>query len=440
MATETEPVSFPEVKVEPELMIENEETSLSEIESNKSIVKRRKRRTTPARASTIQRPGKFLRLAPDDKPELFKSLTDPYECSFCKERFREIVTLTEHLKKHRTEKWPGHEKTTHPCPICDSVWSNKSRLKRHLINSHYKSSTYKCHHCTVFRTLTKATLEEHLLFRHFDIEQQCPDCEIVLPNRRSYLRHIKTHQLPNQLQCPGCKRCFATPQQYRFHMKTNKTVIGCKQCDAAFHTVRSLDTHMQIVHDWIFTCEVCKLPLANRQNYNIHLRIQHSIHVKPSCKYCAREFESTGEMVAHQKSEHELQNYICETCGKNFKTTTQLNVHVKYKHQINADDVRKVKCDLCGKTLRDKKSVERHIKLIHMNCKPTSKTPKLVYTCPQCPQWKFSRHQHLEGHMVIHNTENRRFFQCFNCGIAYTRRQKFDIHVKKCFAIGTDNN
>jgi RNase P subunit RPR2 len=394
------------------------------VESSQSTIKRRvKQKPTKKR--------KIVRLTPDDEPELFKSLIDPYECSFCKERFRQRFTLFEHLKKHRTEKRQQHKKiTSYPCSICNRDLASKFRLKSHLINSHYKSSSYECHHCPQFRTLTKANLEEHLLMRHFDIEQKCTDCSIVLPNRRMFLKHIKQHQLPNQLQCPGCKRCFATAQQYRFHVKTHKTVISCKQCDAAFHSVRSLDTHMQIVHDWVFTCEVCKLPLANRQNYNIHLRVQHSIHVKPSCKYCAQEFESTGEMMAHQKSEHEYRNYICETCGKNFNTGHEMRSHVSSRHKKDLDMV-KEKCHLCGKVMRDKKSVEGHIKRLHTNNTPR-KLPKLVYTCPKCPQWKFARHQHLEGHMIVHNTDNRRFFQCFNCGIAYTRRQKFDIHVKKC--------
>jgi Zinc finger, C2H2 type len=425
-------------KAEPELIIENQwnENSFTEsiVKPDPETSEPQTQQPTPKRRKKRRPSGHLVRLEPDDDPELFKSLIDPYECSFCKERFRQRIALTEHIKQHRSEKWPGwpgfNKTNQYPCPICNRVMITRYQLKRHLISSHYANNTYECHHCPVFKTLTKANLEEHLLIRHFNIEQKCPDCPIVLPNRREYMKHIKKHQLPDQLQCPGCKRCFANPQHYRFHIDTYKTVINCKQCDAGFHTVRTLDTHMQIAHKFVFTCDECQMPLANRLTMNSHLRILHNIHVKPSCKYCGQEFDSIDEMMAHQRNEHVSRNYICETCGKNFITRSTMLTHVSRRHMDDVPIV-KEKCPICGRELKDKKILQRHIKAQHTNKKP-KKSSSLMYSCPKCPQWRFGRHQQLDAHMIVHNTENRRFFHCLNCGIAFTRKQKFDLHMQKC--------
>jgi Zinc-finger of C2H2 type/Zinc finger, C2H2 type len=432
--SEAYPNSFLEVKckIEPELLIEN--LANDDILPETVFKPEPKNLSKPASKRTgRKRKGQTVRLTPNDEPELFKSLIDPYECSFCTKRFRLHSKLTKHLKQHRSDVMPEQKTTARnpSCPICQQVMASKYCLKRHLINSHYLYSTYRCHHCSEFKSLTKARMEEHLQLWHFETEQACPDCSNVLPNRRAYLKHIKEHQT-GKLQCPGCKRSFTKPAQYRTHLKINKTVIHCKQCNAGFHSVRARDVHMQTLHGLVFTCDVCKKPLSNRLNYNSHLRIQHSIHVKPCCKICAKEFEYTEEMVAHEMSEHATRNYICETCGQNFMDKSTMLKHITARH---TDDEKVVKenCRVCGKLLK-KDSMRNHIRKMHTENR-VRKMPKLVYTCPQCPQWKFSRHQHLEGHMIVHNTENRQFFQCSSCGIAYTRRQKFDIHVKKCLIV-----
>jgi Zinc finger, C2H2 type len=360
------------------------------------------------------------------------SLTDGHECAFCANRFQQRANLVDHLETYHSDKWPvATFNDCLPCPFCRRTLPNKYTLNRHILNSHYKRHAYECHHCDTFNTLTKSTLKKHLLMRHFNIEQTCLHCDTILPNRRAYIKHTAKHHPTKTLQCPGCKRTFATTQQYKRHMRTQKVVVHCQQCETIFHTARALDAHMANFHNKVYVCEICEFPLGKLDTYNAHMLNKHGVHQKPRCGYCGREFESNEQLDVHQKTDHEsllAQDFICDLCGKGFVLKHSLAAHLK-AHRDKVES-KMIRCHLCGKMLKHAKNLESHIKVIHLKIR--KRPQKIEYKCPKCPQWKFPGRQSLGGHMIVHNTENRPFFQCLMCGMAYTRKHKYDVHVTKC--------
>jgi uncharacterized C2H2 Zn-finger protein len=356
-----------------------------------------------------------------------------YECAFCQKMHNTKKKLIRHMRQHRTERRRTLEKEdskNYWCSICQKNLSRKNSYMQHLLNRHHKGEAYKCHHCPAFKALTKKNMEDHLLLRHFEIERKCSECNKVFANESSYQKHMRIHTAASTVyQCPSCKKTFRRISTYEKHMRTQKFSINCQQCDAVFHSAMTLDAHMANFHNKVYTCEICKFPLGKLETYNIHMLKKHGIHQKPRCRHCGIEFESTEQLAAHMKGDHMTgKDYICELCGQSFIHQTTLASHVKRHNKVA--ERKSVKCHLCGKMLRHSKSLESHIKVIHL--KMRQRPQKIEYICPKCPQWKFPGRQSLGGHMIVHNTENRPFFQCLKCGMAYTRKQKYDVHITKC--------
>jgi Drought induced 19 protein (Di19), zinc-binding len=315
------------------------------------------------------------------------------------------------------------------CDGCGTVM-RKSQLERHFISKHYKGLSYSCHHCPYFKTLTRTKILAHLYTSHFVSDNQCKQCQKVLPNYRSLQTHLEKHrEAAIGIQCEGCKQRFSRHQTYYLHIKANPLLFNCTECELGFHTVRALDKHLEKTHKKVYTCPICQLPLHLLLTYDTHMWKQHGVRTKPRCRYCGKEFESTEQLAAHSQSEHKPlkdKNVVCEVCGKKYDTQYKLAQHIRNTHRKTTGQL--FPCPQCPKQYKGKIALNFHIKRVHLNERPADSK---LYPCTKC-SLTFLKRQFLEGHMLCHNTENRPFFQCMQCGIAYTRRQKLEVHKNKC--------
>ena len=147
------------------------------------------------------------------------------DCGNCGKNFQSEV----HLKAH--QKYVHSEIRKHICKTCGSKFKQKKDLKVHLLNKHdlnnikedydEKSDTgngYKCE--SAFRY--KKNLNAQVRSNHLKVDSfPCTDCDLIIRNKRSLVRHKKTKPGPNETHhvCPLCKKDFSDKITMKEHEK-----------------------------------------------------------------------------------------------------------------------------------------------------------------------------------------------------------------------------
>ena len=115
----------------------------------------------------------------------------------------------------------------------------------------------KCPHCPGRPPFSKeANLKRHIQYMHLK-EYQCPDqdCSEIFPSRKELIEHEKEkHRLKCKLCTKFVRATFKTQQQLRRHIK----LVHEKQ--------KRHESHF---------CNVCKLPLRTKTEYQLHLVKKH---------------------------------------------------------------------------------------------------------------------------------------------------------------------
>jgi KRAB domain-containing zinc finger protein len=327
------------------------------------------------------------------------------------------------------------------CAHCPSSFHYRSQFATHVdthrLDKQNKLGAYECHHCPTKRFTRKHSLKEHLETSHFPhqirtiskeklIRHTCPVCSKRYSNRNRFADHLSEHNELKKPECHVCKKTFQKLSLLLFHLRHQKASFKCTKCEMGFHHRTTMDKHMEMVHNESYVCKICSLPLFTRRTYETHQLSRHGVKTKAQCKYCDQTFDSKQDMKQHltQHIEAPKRSFVCEQCGHTFRQETDMKLH-----QESHTTMEKTKCDLCPKKFKNTRTLANHVKTVHLRKK--ARAAKTEYPCTMCPL-RFERRQFLEGHLIVHNTENRPFFQCNKCGVAYTRRQKLQIHVTKC--------
>jgi len=79
------------------------------------------------------------------------------------------------------------QKGKNPCPYCEKVFQNNSRLERH-IRSHTGERPFTCTLCGD-RFKQKCHLTVHVRRHHF----KCPICSLQFPHKSALIEHVSTH-------------------------------------------------------------------------------------------------------------------------------------------------------------------------------------------------------------------------------------------------------
>lgn len=316
-----------------------------------------------------------------------------YQCTHCPKRFRNKITMKNHLLNyHRTME----------CRICSKTFSHSGALKQHL-QKHMGEKTmnnlkmWSCSFCKM-KFFTSQELNVHQ-GTHTDVPfyqcKMCPMSFTVKCHHQSHEReHTRKSNMERPFECYLCKRKFALQHFLLNHMRIHTKKYDCRICLQLFNREADLDMHM-LTHSGKhrYECRHCKRGFDYRTSFVRHLRI-HNDEKPFECELCHKKFREKDYLIAHKRT-HSADKTIDRT-----KFTWKYSFDQKFRQsKTNSRDgktrtrVGKVfKCKICFKILKNENELNSHFE---------GHTGKYLFECQQCEKG-FDYRQNLYRHMKIH--------------------------------------
>ena len=116
---------------------------------------------------------------------------------------------------------------------------------------------------------------------------KCPKCDTVFTRKNNIERHIAVvHEGQKLFKCSTCDDCFSTNQVLKSHIATvheGQKPFKCSICDSSFTRSGSLTKHIATVHEGKkpFKCSICDSSFSIRWNLKTHIVKVHEIQ-KPN--------------------------------------------------------------------------------------------------------------------------------------------------------------
>lgn len=165
----------------------------------------------------------------------------PYECEFCKKKFRRSTNFKNHVRVHTGIR-------PFDCKECGKRFSQAAYLVIHT-RTHTKEKPFPCTLCD------RAFISGSLLGNH-------------------YKRHndIRPHK------CDQCEQCFHTPHDLREHTRskhTDEKPFQCDVCGRVFAKQQFLRQHQHLHDGKKFQCHFCPMVFSQTAGRRGHERKVH---------------------------------------------------------------------------------------------------------------------------------------------------------------------
>uniref|UniRef100_H2Z287 C2H2-type domain-containing protein n=1 Tax=Ciona savignyi TaxID=51511 RepID=H2Z287_CIOSA len=185
----------------------------------------------------------------------------------------------------------------------------------------------------------------------------CDMCRLDLPNRCSYVAHMRMHKRAPPHVCPECGQCFnENGMEFNMHMRVDCLHLSRVSC---------------------FKCKLCNVTFVSDDQLRNHLRIKHA-QVFYKCRECPMAFKTISNISNHQRNVHnqtpEPTNtlktiYKCPLCDTVFTDcnhSQQLFVlHKHFDSHISSLRITAYKCYLCSQVFEDKQVLSDHLRTSH---------------------------------------------------------------------------
>ena len=117
------------------------------------------------------------------------------------------------------------------------------------------------------------------------------------------------------------------------------------------------------LQDTEYKCDICGKSFSRPSNVARHVETIHTKTKTFPCKWCGKDFKSTGGRDMHIHADHRGIRFDCNLCGKVFKRKGSLDRHVLGVHQQGVTSM--FKCPVCLKEFKQKSHLKTHLKNIH---------------------------------------------------------------------------
>ncbi|EFN65181.1 RAS-responsive element-binding protein 1, partial [Camponotus floridanus] len=316
------------------------------------------------------------------------------------------------------------ENSSHPCPMCPSVFSSSHELTNHLRGHNSPRSTdcsgeedYSCGVCN--KVLSSASsLDRHVLVHSGERPFKCKYCDMSFTTNGNMNRHVRcTHRMASPNSCTdsegssGSERPATTNQsEYNNNELTRRnspTLIDDRQQTSSPDNHRA--NKRKCSQDDASDTEEQKRHKTLMNNTTMLIRCQpDGEQMTFGCLICGKDFVSGAMLEAHMEHMHPESLATCEICNMSFKNHRQLNLHRSmshYKKNANGNNSRRSTVDGFGDLTFMDFSAAKFAEIARRMCEQ-------------------------ELHRPASGEANR--FQCMKCLHAFPCRQAQLDHEKEC--------
>ena len=224
----------------------------------------------------------------------------PYECDFCRKKYKDRGALSKHMLKHQ-EKHVS-------CDICKREFLNSTQVKRHM----------RFHMSWPGDTFIKQKLGKTNTTNGNDAVGS-PEKDAGETNPKKNSPDEGSSKIGKELRSYQCKYCHQSFRHYsNMNAHTNKVhkekKVKCEECDKMFTYQYELRVHM-----FIHQNETGEEPKSKYQ-----------------CVACGKFFQRATTLKNHERTTHlGIKRFKCEVCGKEFGTKFNMKVHLDKQHSID---------------------------------------------------------------------------------------------------------
>ena len=285
------------------------------------------------------------------------------------------------------------------------------------------------------------------------------ECEKVLKNRRSYLKHYSLiHQKKTgSYVCRICSETFTSWRSRGSHEAKEHEVglkFQCSNCEKKFFRSDHLKEHDKTcnkseLHEKFFSCSICLFTFQREETYKKHLATAHvgadvgdtkfvrkaeeyaqkyskrrldetevsEEQPPPTCTICDKVFKNAMSLSRHKSLFHSNQVWSCEKCDAVFIHRSTRNGHMAKEHGMKKPyECTVAECDFaCFKRDRYKAHMEKH------------ENPEKKFPCPICQQ-EFNSYNTMTLHRSKHLTKQT--FVCIHCNKQFLDKRNFNVHMR----------
>lgn len=329
-----EPLSESDTDIEEDTVVENQGTTVMEMEGAHSSATDGNSSETSGTLSSSQNDSDTAPKTTAQNslhPKQMITGERPFCCRECGATFKQSGHFNAHKKIHTGEK-------PYVCTECNALFRERSHLRKHMI-IHTGEKPFACKECgdTFARP---GQLKSHTFRKHFSGKTrswQCPDCPAAFFTRSDLKRHRLIHTGEKPFACLDCSSAFKTVNELNAHRRihTGEKPHLCNECDASFAQSSQLKKHKLSKHSSVrirpYPCPDCSSAFVTKFDLANHKRI-HTGEKPFKCRSCAAIFSQASALKTHMLRKHSPgipRPFPCTECTAAFFTRSDLKEHLR---------------------------------------------------------------------------------------------------------------